>query len=48
MNFESTTEIVLYLMGGYRSHIQGDPEYQQLQHQLNYELNYGVFKNATY
>ena len=39
MNFNSLTEIAIYLIGDFKS-----SEYLQLQNQLNYELNKGVFK----
>ena len=38
-NFNSLTEIAIYLADSHR----GD-EYNQIQHQLNHELNEGVFK----
>jgi len=41
-DFNSLTEIAIYLIGGYNGDYYHD--YAQVQHQLNYELNHGVFK----
>ena len=39
-DFNTTTEIAIYLAGGFNGGVY--EEYAQIQHQLNYELNYGV------
>lgn len=41
MNFNTCTELAIYLAGTWRSE-----EYLQIQNQLNYELNKGVLKDV--
>jgi hypothetical protein len=43
MNFATLTEIAIYLAGGFNHGLY--EQYAMVQHQLNYELNNGVFKN---